>query len=190
MTAETVNNLLLQKNIYLPVLVILGVVVAYTVGIKTGEKRLDPNTSRVLTEARKYFQPIPDFNAVSGRVLEVNGSKLVLEASLPQNPFESVPTRRLVVLDSSTKAVKIISKSSDGYEKEVEEYQKRLKASAGQAVSVKPPSLTEEAPIAISEIGAGDIVLVEAGGSIKTKEEFGAIKIILQAKAENSAEAN
>lgn len=168
-------------------LLIAGLAFGYFAGVKKGEDKVNSKVSPVLTEARKYFQPIPDFNSVSGRVLEIKDNRLILEANgFPPNPFESIPTRRVVALADSTKVVKIINKSSAGYEKEVEEYQKRLKASAGQAVvNVKPPSLTEETPILISEIRAGDTVLVEADGSIKTKEEFGAVKIILQSKAQN-----
>ena len=179
------SNPFFQKNFSLLAFLILGVAAAYAVGIKTGEKRVDSDTSRVLSEARKYFQPIPEFNSISGRVLEIKDGKLVLEAFVPQNPFEPVPTRRLVGLTDSTKVVKIINKSSNGYEKEVEEYQKRLKASAGESVNVKPPSLTEETPISISEIRAGDTILAEADGSIKTKESFEAVKIIFQFRAEN-----
>jgi len=184
-------NTSLQKNFSLLVFLILGVAAAYAVGIKTGEKRLDSNTSRVLNEARKYFQPIPEFNSLSGRVLEIKDNKIILEAAgLPRNPFESVPTRRVIGFDDSTRVVKIVNKNSAGYEKEVEEYQKRLKASAGESVNVKPPSLTEEAPILISEIGAGDTILVEAQSSIKTKDSFEAVKIIFQSRADSSNSSN
>ncbi|OHA13680.1 MAG: hypothetical protein A3G49_03680 [Candidatus Sungbacteria bacterium RIFCSPLOWO2_12_FULL_41_11] len=179
-----------QKTIPL-ILIGAGLVFGYAVGFRKGGERFSLKTAPLLNEARKYFQPLPEFTSLSGRVLEIKNRRIVLEAFLPQNPFEPVPLRRMVTLDDATKVVKITNKSSAGYEKEVWEYQKRLKASAGETiVNVKPPSLTEETPIPVSEIRAGDMILVEARDSIKIREEFQAVKIILHSQARNFSEAN
>lgn len=176
------NNLFLQvnKSKYIFLLIVLGVVAAYMAGMKSGERKQGSDTSRILTEARKYFQPIPDFKSISGRVLEIKGDKIFLEAFIQQNPFDSVPSRRVILISRNTIVVKIINKNSLSYEKEVEEYQNRLRASAGQSVGVIPPSLTEEKKVTSEEIKEGDIILVDAGTPIKLKSEFEAVKIVLQ----------
>ena len=172
---------------FFPVLLLgAGLIFGYAFGLKRGEEKISSKTTPLLNEVRKYFYPIPEFNSLSGRILEIKDNIMVLEAYLPRNPFEPIPTRRSVVLNDSTRFVKIVSKSSAGYEKEVEEYQKRLKASAGQVFNIRPPSLTEEMPISISEIKAGDTILVESAGPIKTKGIFEAVKIILQSRAESN----
>ena len=189
-SCKFVNKQFLQK-FFPALLLVAGLVFGYIFGFKKGEEKINLKTAPLLNEARKYFQPIPEFNSLSGRVLEIKDNKIILEAAgLPRNPFESVPTRRVIGFDDSTRVVKIVNKNSAGYEKEVEEYQKRLKASAGESVNVKPPSLTEEAPILISEIGAGDTILVEAQSSIKTKDSFEAVKIIFQSRADSSNSSN
>jgi len=146
-----------------------------------------------IREIKKYFPPTPEFASVIGEVISVSPEVITIRAiNISGNPFEKLPKDRRVLVGENTPIVSLSNRSGADFEKEMAEYARQqtfIQCSAFGSfaatvkVSDKPlptPSPYLEERFGTSDIKPGDRILIDAGEGIKYKEEFSAIRIVVQ----------
>jgi len=142
-------------------------------------KRLEKIIKEVLPPPKEIF-------ALGGEVRKVKANSLIIE--VPQiHPLEKTPTQREVMVTKETKIVRVVPKSPEVYEKEMQQYhlkEKELFEKEKRGVVIKswpsPPTPFEEKEIELKEIKIGNKVSVIANEDIKFAKKFKAVKINLE----------
>lgn len=146
--------------------IVSGLVIGGMFGYAQGKKYADEKIRIIEERVKEFFPAIEDIRAISGSVRERKGDALIIETSLPPNPFEEWPRERTVVITDKTKIVKQISKNPAMMQKEIEE-------------GISPLNLFFEETVLFEDIMIGSYVSVEATENIKTKIRFEAVNIIV-----------
>ncbi len=146
-----------------------------------------------IREIKKYFPPTPEFASVIGEVISVSPEAIAIKIiNIPDNPFEELPKERRVLVSENTPIVSLSNRSGPDFDKEMAEYARQqtfIQCSALGSfaptvkISDKPlpaPSPYFEESLETSDIKPGDRILIDAGGGIKYKEEFSAVRIVVQ----------
>lgn len=145
--------------------------------------------SAQLDKAKKMFPVQPNMSVISGTVKSISGNTITLQTQPSMNPFEDLPTVREVSVTSATKIVKNELKDPKVYQQEMADYQaafqtaQKAAAAAGGKVpmtSIKwpiTPMPSVETAVKISDIKAGDMLMVDAGKDVKMSSSFEAVKI-------------
>lgn len=146
-----------------------------------------------INEIKKLFPPISEFASLIGEVISVSPDSVTIAVvNVPQTPFEKLPVMRKVLIGPETPIVRLSAKSGEDYDREVVEYTRQqtfIQCSAlGRfALDIKASDRPLEVPfpyieerLDISALKPGDRILVDAGAGIKSKEEFPAVRIVVQ----------
>jgi len=171
---------------------LIGLFLGFSVGIAYKSKQAAQNSNidqkllSQLEKAKKLFPPILEMRSVSGTIKKVNGNVITIEAYPSPNPFEELPSVREIIVTENTKIIRQEQKNPIEFQKEYEDYQKRISQQSTANLSVPlliPPSPFTEEQIQISDIKAVDLILVEADENIKTTASFEATRITVQTSA-------
>lgn len=146
-----------------------------------------------IRDIKRNFAPIPEFASLIGEVVSVSPESVTVKAiNIPENPFEKLPIERKVIVGRETPIVRLSAKSAGDYEKEVAEYSRQQtfiqcsafgKFTTDIKISDKPlsaPFPYIEENLGVSALKPGDRILIDAGEGIKSKEEFPAVRIVVQ----------
>lgn len=178
----------MNKNITL-----IGMAVALVAGGVAGYYGASYQYSGILNKAKAAFPSQPTMPFVSGTVQSISGNVITIKSNTAMNPFENLPEIRKVTVTSTTKIVKNSPKDPAVFQQEMADYQKSMqraipsKTSTSSPVAapsvVTPPTLTtpptpmNETVLKISDLKAGDMIMVDAGKDVKTLVSFDAVKI-------------
>ena len=160
-----------------------ALIIGFVGGLNAGSVfSLGDGLSKAQVEKLKMsFPMMSEMRAFSGTVKKINGNTITLEIAESTNPFDEWPTVRKVLVTDTTRIVRISSKDSMAYQKEMNAYlAATVKAGGDPAKTTSlppPPSFTKEEVIKPSDLKAGDTIIVEADSNIKTETQFTAVKI-------------
>jgi len=175
----------MQKTITILLILIIGIAIGFTGGryysksssqTTTGSKTADSSCEAKLEKVKDMFPTIPETRNISGKIKEIKGKTIILEA-INVNPLEDLPTTREITIEDNTKIVKSENKDQTTFQNEMDTYQEKIKAGEKNAI---PPMPFAEKEITPADLKVGDQISVEASENIKTKEKFEATKVTLQ----------
>jgi len=158
-------------------------VVIFALGFLAGRSGPSAEVARLTAQIDKAKQRLSvsvsaNARALTGRVTAVNGNVVTLAVSGALNPFEEVPATREVVVTDTTVIERQSRKDPATLQRETAAYQQEVaKARAEGVPPGTPPSPLTTAKLALSDLKAGDAVLVEAGEDIQEKARFEATDI-------------
>lgn len=127
-----------------------------------------------------------EIKSVSGTIQKIEGDKLTVKI----NPLEPLADpdldTRIITIDSNTKVTLSAQKDPAQFQKEMEEFQVRMKQSQENqelAQTTEPsmfPTPFEKKEIKVSDLKVGQQISVTANEDIKDKKEFIAVQIDVQ----------
>ena len=139
--------------------------------------------------------PVPPpggVRAFGGTIESVSDTGFALKLS-PYDPFASKgPTVRTVTVNAETAVERLIQKDSATIQKEQTAFMDKISASGGQNPSapIVPPEPFIREKISLTDLQAGDLVLVSANKDISTAKEFVAVRVSLQPRIDVPATAS
>lgn len=137
------------------------------------------NAAKKKIDDAHMFPPAPTSAlSLTGTVKSLGSDSLVMEVSvLSPNPLDemTVPKERTVTVTGSTKILKLITKSPNEFEKDLEAFQKAV----AEGTPATAPSNTKQVPISLQDLKAGDTVNVTADHDILKEVSFTAVEIDL-----------
>lgn len=167
----------------------------YQAGWQAAKKRLQESGYLHIMNAETE-----DIKNISGAVQEINGNKLTIKI-MPLEPLADPSLDiRIVVVEENTKITLKEQKSSEIFNKEIEEYNKKMQdnlkerleeKSASDSNIITPPSFFTEKKASIADIKTGMQIAVKAEQNIKEAKEFIAstVEIMSYEQAVKSSEA-
>jgi len=177
----------MNKNITL-----IGMAVALVAGGVTGYYAANYQYSGILAKARAAFPSTPTMQSVTGTVQSVSGNLITMKTQ-SFNPFENLPEIRKVTVTSTTKIVKTAPKDPKVLQAEMDAYQKSIQKTippkagtpvpAAASSMATPPTPMIETVLKVSDLKAGDMIMVDAGKDVKTVASFDAVKITVLGSA-------
>lgn len=178
----------MNKNITL-----IGMGVALVAGGVVGYYGASYQYSGILNKAKAAFPSQPTMMSVSGTIQSVSGKVITVKTNAMMNPFESLPEVRKVTVTDTTKIVKISTKDPSVYQAELEAYQKSMQKAVSPKTGTSspvtapslgvPPTPMKETVLKLSDLKAGDMIMVDAGKDVKTQTSFDAVRIIVTGTA-------
>lgn len=172
-----------------------GLVILMTISFLFGVGATYGYFSLRINEIKKLFPPISEFASLIGDVVSVApDSVTVTVVNIPKTPFEELPTTRTVIIGPLTPIIRLKPKLEADYERDLSEYTRQqtfIQCSAFGRFSpeIKVADRPLEVPfpyieerLDISALKPGDRILIDAGAGIKSKEEFSAVRIVVQPK--------
>ncbi len=127
-----------------------------------------------------------EIKSVNGAIQKIDGNKLTVKI----NPLEPLADpnldTRIVVVDSSAKIILDVPKDQAQLEKEMKEFQDKMKQPSAQtdpsqpAVPIMPPTSFTSKDISLSDLKVNQYISVTANENIKDKKEFTATQIEAQ----------
>lgn len=153
------------------VALIIGVGAGFFAGINNG---VTENKCPQISSNTPFPMP-SDIRTVTGTVKSISGNTLVLSV-LPQTMGSNI-AERTVSIDSSTKVVQEIQKTSAVFQKEVNAFMKKMNAGDSNGSSPTPPTPFIEKTASMSDLTAGMNVVVSTNENVKNKASFVATKI-------------
>ncbi|MBI4812214.1 hypothetical protein HY798_02050 [Candidatus Falkowbacteria bacterium] len=187
-----------KKIIILCVLVSLAALI-FSLGVFAGFKiggdeiNVRQNTFQAGYEAAKKrlaeggFFPIMgqiEVKTVSGEVKEIRDGEIVLKIRPLEPLADSELDERIAEVGEETKIYQLTQKDQTVYQKEMEEFNKKLQEQAQDGVSVPPVSFTPPTPfdkkeISLSLIKAGRQISISSQNDIKNAKRFKAAEITI-----------
>lgn len=158
----------------------MGMALALVAGGVVGYISAGYQYSAQLNKVKSMFPATTAISFVSGTVKSVSGNVITMQTPSSGNPFEDLPTVRQVTVTSGTKIVRNEPKDPKVYQKEVAAYQaavQKMKPIQTAATTPAMPQPFTETALKISDLKAGDVLMVDAGKDIKTRTSFDAVKI-------------
>jgi hypothetical protein len=143
---------------------------------------MDVKLSQELEKAKKLFPSIPDMRSLSGIIVSISDNVITIKTPDPSNPFEELPTMRDVVVTPDTKIVKQAQENQAQFQKEFQDFQKKVQA-AGANAGLRPITSqlpSNETQLRLFDLKVNDRIAVEAKENIKTSTRFEATKITVQ----------
>lgn len=188
-------------------LVINGVVILVVLSIGTGigfaiakrEASVSGNTFRAGWDAAKkrlaeseYAIAAPsEALGVSGEIIDVRSDGVTVKIR-PIEPLAD-PTLdiRVIKFDGDTKFSRLMQRDQVVYQKEVQEYARKMQQATGKMMTASttvdtPPQLFIQKEISRSDIKKGEQVTVSAAQNIKDIKEFVAVSVLVHDTASNS----
>ena len=130
------------------------------------------------------MQPQGEIKNIGGTIQKISGNKLTVKTFSMDPLAEESMSERIITIDSNTKISLNVQKSPEVMQKEMENFQEKMKAqqsdSANMTEPVMPPMPFETKNITASELKEGQQILITANEDIATKKEFSAIQIDAQ----------
>jgi uncharacterized protein YkvS len=186
--------------------IIISLIVAlifFTLGYLIGGAKVNPtgqlvkgaNTFQAGWEAAKKrltesgFSPIMGNNleikSVFGQVKKIEGKNITLKIRSLEPLADPNLDERTVVVNENTKIYQLEQKNQKDYQKEMDEFNKKLqeqtKTSAlGQIGLLTPPEFFTKKTVALADIKVGQQLTVIAADNIKEAKEIKALEISLQ----------
>ena len=120
---------------------------------------------------------------VSGIIQKISNSKLMIKINLLEPLSDPDLDDRMINVDSNTKIFLFVPKSQTQIEKEMQEFNDKMKNQATMAENsqlLTPPSPIEKKEIRLTDLKENQRVEVMAGENIKDKKEFVAVEIDAQ----------
>ena len=144
--------------------------------------------------------PVPPpggVRAFGGTIESVSDTGFALKLS-PYDPFASKgPTVRAVTVQAETVLERLIQKDPATIQKEQTAFMEKISAKGGPASGGQNPSAPIVPPepfirekISLTDLQAGDLVLVSANKDISTAKEFVAVRVSLQPRIDVPATAS
>lgn len=175
------------------VIAVILAVVGYAVGYKTGSSQVYESAKaegyREALQADKAkvsagaIFPETHLTSLRGTVKSVNGDTLDIEVGQTvTNPLdEQAPLVRHVTVTKDTAVIRSTQKSDATTFKELDDYEKAVRAAqdAGKQPPSPPLSYTVE-KIQLSDLKAGDLVIVDAQSDIARAESFVATSVRME----------
>jgi len=120
-----------------------------------------------------------EIKTVSGEVAQIKDNQIEIKIQPIEPLADPALDTRIVQIQDDTKVYQIEQKSQADYQKEIEEFNKKLKEQAAQPVA---GSLTSPEPFirkqaSLSDIKVGQRIYVLATDNIRTAKEFKAVEI-------------
>ncbi len=180
----------INKGLVLTVIVFLiGIFLGFSVGVlykskqHVQDKNMDSKLLSQIEKAKKLFPTIPEMLSVSGTVTKVAGNVITMESYPSVNPFEELPAIREIRVTKNTRIIKQEQKNPAEFQKELEEYQKKVQQS--QAVNLSLANLTLPYPfieveLKINDIKEGGTITVDTDKNIKNVTSFEATRVVVQ----------
>lgn len=174
----------------LPVIIaVIMAVVGYAAGYTSGASRIDSARAEGAREALASAKakldasglfPETHLTSLRGTVKAVSGDALDIDvAQTVANPLDAqAPLVRHVTLAKDASVIRMKAKPEAARFKELDEYEKAVKAA--QEKGTTPPAAPlsyEEEKIALSDLKAGDTVIVDALTDIARAESFAATSV-------------
>lgn len=167
------------KVLAVVVLLVVSNYISWNVG-KSGSLNIQGATESAALPAP--VQPPGGIRAFGGTVETISDSGFALKLS-PYDPFASKgPSVRNVSVDERTVIELLIQKDNATIQKEQAAFMEKLSASGGKNpdVPLTPPEPFIRERIALTDLRAGDSVLVSANEDISKAKEFVATRVSLQ----------
>lgn len=167
------------KVLAVVVLLVVSNYISWNVG-KSGSLSIPGATEGAALPAP--VQPPGGIRAFGGTVETISDSGFTLKLS-PYDPFASKgPSVRNVSVDERTVIERLIQKDNATIQKEQAAFMEKLSASGGKNpdVPLTPPEPFIRERIALTNLRAGDLVLVSASEDISTAKKFVAARVSLQ----------
>jgi hypothetical protein len=173
-------------------MVVVGFVIALVVGLAggycwgyaSGGNAMNASYAQKIAAVDRLFPPSPTSTlSLTGTVTSVNGSVITMNANNPTpNPFAvgNFPAVREVTLTSATQITMIEQKSPAEMEQEVRAFTKQESAAGASVAShtfVPLPSSVTTTTISLSDIKAGDTIIVTAASNIMSVPSFTATAV-------------
>ena len=189
---EQTKKLITNGGVVLAVLVI-GVFIGMAIpagkgGANTFQAGWDAAKKR-LAESGYAFPVAAEVTTLSGDVTEVKNGSLTMKIR-PLEPLADPELDvRTVTFDANTKFYRSEPKDPAVYQKEMEEYGRKMQqlsgkagtpAPAAAAAAGTPPQPTVQKEITAADIQKGNMVIVTAGKNIKEEKTFVATAIVAQ----------
>lgn len=153
-----------------------------TVGENTFQAGWDAAKKR-LVDSGYIVAAVNEVLNVSGEVVEVGPNNLVIKIRPLEPLADPALDMRVVKIDSATKINQSIQKDPIVYQREIQEYNRRMQQ-AGVAPTATgigaPPEMFEQKAIQFSSIKVGDRVTIGATQNIKDSKEFVAVVVSVQ----------
>lgn len=147
---------------------------AYQAGFEDAKKRVTESSFGAM------FQANSDIRSLSGEVLAVDGTKIMIR-SFSSDPFADPSlNERVVVISESTGVFKQTQKDPKAIQEEMAAF---MKSTAGGALGeqvVNPPMPFVRTPVKTDVISVGSRITVTASENIKSLKEFTAKEIDIQ----------
>ena len=137
--------------------------------------------------AESNFMPIMEdmeITFISGEVTEVQGNKISLKIQPLEPLADPELDNRIVEIDENTKIYQLVEKDQVEYQKEMEEFNKKMMEqmenpeAMAELDQYPEPYIKEEA--SLDNIQVGQTINVEAQENIKDVKQFKVIEIIIQ----------
>lgn len=148
------------------------------------------DTAKSLVESSSIGKTIikqEDVRFIVGTVTAVTSEKITIH-TISNNPFDdSSLNDRIVAVSSSTLLVKLVQKDSALFQSEVDAFTEVMKAGTSTLIKIKPSDYPQpfiETKVTISDIRAGDALLVTTLTNIKSAKEFTASRIEIQSQSQ------
>ena len=125
-----------------------------------------------------------EIKSVDGEVKQIQDNKISLKIR-PLEPLADPDLdNRIVEVDQNTKIYKLVEKDQAQYQKEMEEFNRRMEEQMKnpEAVTelVVPPEPYNKEEISLADIKVGQRIAVSAQENIKDKKQFKAVEITVQ----------
>ena len=167
------------KVLAVVVLLVVSNYISWNVG-KSGSLSIPGAAGSAALPAR--VQPPDGIRAFGGTVETISDSGFALKLS-PYDPFASKgPSVRNVSVDERTVIERLIQKDNATIQKEQAAFMEKLSASGGTNpdAPLTPPEPFIRERIALTDLHAGDTVLVSANEDISSAKKFVAVRVSLQ----------
>lgn len=163
--------------------ILLGVGIGYGIGkflsIKDMEKYKVELKERV-NEVGNFIPQNTEIKNLSGVIKEVNEKVIKVTVQFPRDPFgDSSLDERIVSIDENTKITMMVEKDLKVYQKEEEEFQKKINALSGNITggNIIPPQKFEIKVVDSSVLKSGQNVLIVSASNIRLEKRFVASEI-------------
>ena len=140
-----------------------------------------------LAETETGFTPTAantEIKTISGEIKEIKGNKISLKIRPLEPLADPELDNRVVIVDDNTKIYQLEPKDPKVYQKELEDFNKKMQEQIVQPgvapQPVTPPEYFTKKQIKLADLKIGQQVTVAADKDIKNSKEFKAIEISLQ----------
>lgn len=138
-----------------------------------------------LQESGQYFVMPGEIKSVSGQITDVLNNKITLKIR-PVEPLDDPELdNRIVAITDSTKIYQMVQKDQAQYQKEIDEFNKKMqeqmKSPEKMISPIISPELFIKKEVAISDLKADQQITVSSDDNIRNAKEFKAVEIQIQA---------
>lgn len=129
-----------------------------------------------------------EIKSLNGAVSAASGNAITVKVSTPGLIGTPELVTRTVTVSNNTKIVRLVQKDPAQFQKEMQEFQDKIKQQQGQPLSgpqdlPTPPEFQDKKDANIGDIKVGQMIMVQSGEDIKNKQQFVATEIQIQTGA-------